>query len=372
MTGKGFVRHTYDRCLYYFQDPRTNELQAVVIIHVDDFLATYSDSFPIKILEELFTWGSVNKVTTETGATYRGKEITLKKFGTRFKYIVTQREFIEGMDGGRLPRGRAQREETLTSEEWSDFRSIAGSLQWLAGQCRPEIGPVVSLSNRGKDTTYKDLQRLFEAVAYLKETSDRGLVYQDLALNDETVFVTYTDSSFANAELKSQFGVCVFLSNKEVVKRPTPGTLVDWRSARSTRICRSTLAAEASAADEGADRAVFANICLSEIFTGEPSVKGLAQFDNLQVTDAKSLYDTVVAENPSVSDKRSLINIRSVQQSVRPKDFRWVPTVHMIADGLTKLDWKLTEEFSKTLQNPVLTLTQQVPKENFTSVKSQT
>eukprot|EP00439_Symbiodinium_sp_Y106_P045572 s1978_g5.t2 len=394
MTEQGFQRHTFDRCMYYYLDPATRELQAVVIIHVDDFLAAYNSSFPLHILENLFVWGSVTKVTTEQGATYRGKEITLKETNGRYRYYVTQKSFIDGMEGGRIPRGRGQQAESLTAQEWADFRSVAGSLQWLAGQCRPEIGPIVSLSNRGKETSYKDLHRLFETVDWLKRTSSRGLVYQDLAVNQESVFVTYTDSSFANADLKSQFGVCVFLSSPQVTRQPTPGTLVDWRSARSTRICRSTLAAEASAADEGADRAVFANMCLGEIVFGESALKGTTcrstlaaeasaadegadravfanmclgeivfgesalkgttRFDNIQVSDAKSLYDTVVAENPSVSDKRSLINIRSIQQSVKPKDFRWVPTEHMVADGLTKLDWKLTEQMSVFLQDPVL------------------
>eukprot|EP00439_Symbiodinium_sp_Y106_P083391 s216_g23.t1 len=95
-------------------------------------------------------------------------------------------------------------------------------------------------------------------------------------------------------------------------------------------------------------------MCLGEIVFGESALKGTTRFDNIQVSDAKSLYDTVVAENPSVSDKRSLINIRSIQQSVKPKDFRWVPTEHMVADGLTKLDWKLTEQMSVFLQDPVL------------------
>ena len=87
------------------------------------------------------------------------------------------------------------------------------------------------------------------------------------------------------------------------------------------------------------------------------------------MTDAKSLYDTVVAENPRVSDKRSLINIRSVQQCVKPEDFRWVPTNLMAADGLTKLDWKLTEVLNKFLRNPKLQLTDQVQKESKTSAK---
>ena len=41
----------------------------------------------------------------------------------------------------------------------------------------------------------------------------------------------------------------------------------------------------------------------------------------------------------------------------------------MAADGLTKLDWKLTEILNKFLRDPKLQLTDQVQKESKTSVK---
>ena len=370
MTEGGFTRHGFDRCLYYFFS-ENKELLAVVIIHVDDFLATYSEKFPVEVLEKMFVWGSITKVTPQQPATYRGKEITMVENNGRYKYHVTQKVFTDSMDSGKIPRGRSQQPERLDAAEWGEFRSVSGSLQWLAGQTRPELGPLVSLSNQGQETTYKDLQRLYAAADYAKETSDHGLVYQDVPLNRHSVFVTYTDSSFANAGVKSQYGVCVFLTSPSVVDRVEKASLVDWKSARSARVCRSTLAAEASAADEGSDRATFANLCLSELFTGEPAFKVHPQFLNLQVTDAKSLYDTVIAENPSVSDKRSLVNIRSVRQSVKPQDFRWVPTSLMLADALTKLDWKLCCQFSELLQNATLQLTDQSSKENKTSVRFQ-
>ncbi|OLP97211.1 hypothetical protein AK812_SmicGene20463 [Symbiodinium microadriaticum] len=366
----GFTRHGFDRCLYYFFS-ESKELLAVVIIHVDDFLATYSEKFPVEVLEKMFAWGSITKVTPQQPATYRGKEITMVENNGRYKYRVTQKVFTDSMDSGKIPRGRSQQPERLDTAEWGEFRSVSGSLQWLAGQTRPELGPLVSLSNQGQETTYKDLQRLYAAADYAKETSNHGLVYQDVPLNKYSVFVTYTDSSFANAGVKSQYGVCVFLTAPSVADRVEKASLVDWKSARSARVCRSTLAAEASAADEGSDRATFANLCLSELFTGEPAFKVHPQFLNLQVTDAKSLYDTVIAENPSVSDKRSLVNIRSVQQSVKPQDFRWVPTSLMLADALTKLDWKLCCQFSELLQNVTLQLTEQGSKENKTSVRFQ-
>ena len=103
MLERGFKRHSFDRCLYYYVGDG-NKLQAVVIIHVDDFLATYSESFPLHLLENMFVWGSITKVTTEEHAVYRGKEIRLHQEGSRFKYLVTQSEFIEGMEGGKIAR----------------------------------------------------------------------------------------------------------------------------------------------------------------------------------------------------------------------------------------------------------------------------
>ena len=159
-----------------------------------------------------------------------------------------------------------------------------------------------------------------------------------------------------------------------MVDYPTRATLIDWKTTRSTRVCRSTLAAEASAADEGADRMAFANLSLSELLYGEPTHKVGCKLNHLQVTDAKSLYDCVVAENPSVSDERSLINIQSVQEIVSPKQFHWVPTTLMRADALTKLDSRLLQEPSTLLQDPFLQLkdlTGSGPKKNFISDKSE-
>ena len=145
-------------------------------------------------------------------------------------------------------------------------------------------------------------------------------------------------------------------------------TVLDCRA--GARVCRSTLAAEASAADEGADRAAFANMCLSELLYGEPAFKVGCKLNGKHVVDAKSLYDCVVAENPNVSDKRSLVNIRSVQETVAPRDIHWVPTQLMHADGLTKLDSTLLQQFSGWLRDPfVQPRDQGEPKENTTSVK---
>ena len=56
----------------------------------------------------------------------------------------------------------------------------------------------------------------------------------------------------------------------------------------------------------------------------------------LLAVDCESLYDTVVSANPSLQDKRSLVNVKSIQEYVNQRRMRWIPTHIMMADGLTK------------------------------------
>ena len=215
----------------------------------------------------------------------------------------------------------------------------------------------MSLSNRGQLTSYLDLKRLYG--------------YQDIPISLTTNVLTYTDSSWANnLDLKSQYGVLVLLTPPQVSEVTSKATLIDWKTARSTRVCRSSLSSEASAADEGADRAAFSNMSLSELLLGQPAHRIGCKLQNLHAVDAKSLYDCIVQDNPNVTDKRSLINIRSVQETVSPKQVHWVPTHLMYADGLTKLDVHLMMQLGEWLQNPSVQLREgREPKKNFTSVK---
>ena len=96
----------------------------------------------------------------------------------------------------------AKADEHLTPEEWKEFRSISGSLQRLASHTRPELGPVVSLSNPGKDTNLQGPETaLRDSGLYMKATSRTGLTYQDVPLNRASALATFADSSWANADL---------------------------------------------------------------------------------------------------------------------------------------------------------------------------
>ena len=168
--------------------------------------------------------------------------------------------------------------------------------------------------------------------------------------------MSYNNASFANSphDLKSQFGVLVFATTTHVTSTPCLGLLLDWRSGKSARVCRSTLAAEAMAADEAVDRLHYMNLFLTEILTGRPAHKTKPALRMLHAVDAKSLYDSLIQESPQTSEKRTLVSIKSVQDSLDPDSIHWI----IRADGLTKLSSDLMSALHEWLKAPWVILRQ--------------
>ena len=181
----------------------------------------------------------------------------------------------------------------------------------------------------------------------------------DVPFTRDSVVLGYSDSSWANARKSgSQIGVLVGLTTPSVKTTMAPFTLLDWRSARSPRVCPSTLAAEATAADECADRLAYVNLFISELMYNQAAHRVGSRLATLQAVDAKSLFDAIMSENPSLNDKRTLVSIRAIQETISSKEIRWVPTRFQFGDGLTKTDDKLLEAFRRWLNMPLAVLTE--------------
>ena len=352
MTENNFYQHTFDRCFFMHRN-EDGRLDCALIVHVDDVMATYAESFNLDILKNLFSWGQVTLVDCKTPGQYRGKEITMLEEKGQICYKISQRDFIKHLDEGKLAPGRLQRDHALTEAEMKEFRSVVGCIQWLGGQSRPDVCASASLCHKSKDTSINELKSLYDTLSYLKSSTDDGIVFPAVPLNRSSVIVGMSDSSWANAaNFTSQYGTITMICPPQVKDATAYGMLVDWKSGRSTRVCRSTLAAEASAADESTDRACYVNLFVSEILNDKPAYRGAMSLEQLQVVDAKSLYDCLIAENPVTSDKRSMINVRSVQQVVKPSNVHWIPTRLMHCDGLTKLDKQLQNNLREWCKRP--------------------
>ena len=359
----GYVRHTLDHQLfYYFQKPPGGSeevLMSVLMVYVDDFLLAHDDRYDREHVLSLFTWGSKTELTTEESICFKGKQIHLKFDRQKNVYFLSlvQTAFIESMRGPQTKIPKSKFDQELATEDLSEMRSVAGSLQWVSGQTRPDVAATVSLSSRGQKTKYSDLAAMFEAVAHLQSTKHLGLNLFPVVLNETTHLLTLSDSSWANAEsFASQHGCLTLLAEPSIVERTGTALLLDFKSSRSPRICRSTLAAEASAADMSVDRTSFLNHMICEMFQRTPSYRLSHLLRSLHITDCRSLYDCICSENPNTEEKRTIISIRSTQQEVTREGCHWVPTQLMFADGLTKISKQLMESLINWLQMPWIQL----------------
>ena len=122
--------------------------------------------------------------------TFKGKEIHLRHDGKQYYVSLTQSSFIAGMQVGNV-RCKGRLEETLKPEDLPEYRSVAGCLQWLAGQTRPDIASTVSLCSKGTKSTYQDLQNMYNAVQHLHQSSEVGINMWPVALNAHTLVVSF-------------------------------------------------------------------------------------------------------------------------------------------------------------------------------------
>ncbi|CAK0893621.1 unnamed protein product [Prorocentrum cordatum] len=231
----------------------------------------------------------------------------------------------------------------LTRSEREDLESAVGSLQWLSGHTRPDLSAAVSLVQR-TDPELNDLRMAMKRVEYAHRTAQTGILIVRVDLS-RACFVSFADSSWANAPgLKTQIGALIFLADEVILTGPTSCTLLFHKSKRTPRVVRSTLAGEAIAQDLGVDYASYLSKFLSEMLTGRPAGRHPPIFEVITATDCKSLYDALH----------------------QFKNVRWIPTTHMIADGMTKEDPKLRENLTEFLADPVLSLVESIACEELT------
>jgi hypothetical protein len=123
---------------------------------------------------------------------------------------------------------------------FTDFRSHRAKVSWIY-HTRPEVCNFANTSAQVTEHTFSPANvKSFNAVlANLRKTADRKLLFQNLDINPVRI-VAYSDASFANsADLSSQLGFAIFLSD---ASRKCNG--INYRSYKSRRVTRSVLGSE--------------------------------------------------------------------------------------------------------------------------------
>ena len=347
----GFVQSTLDRAVFMYY--RKGRLILVLGAHVDDLIGAGKPKEADEILDEIkktFDFGSWSDSRTDETLEYGGKQIV--RDGE--KVILTQKKFILASSTTKIPKWRsATPNAPLLPQEHTELHSLGGCLHWLVGQSRPDLAAATSLYMSGQPTVH-NLTQLNKLALEAQSTADWGLTFLPVPLS-EARWVAFSDSSWANAsELKSQAGYMVFIAGKNVDSlEGDVASLVDWRSHRIKRQCRSTLASETMAMDAAVDSAIFAREFMAEILVEayNPLQSGRlpSNFMPLEaVTDCRSLFDILVKDGPlsSTQEKRLAIDIGGLKETATEVDpdgerlnevFKWIDTNHQLADHLTKV-----------------------------------
>jgi len=352
----GFVSSTLD-VMFFLCRNSVGCLIAAIIVHVDDFFVIYNQyEFDIFIVKNLFSWGSIREWSKEAGfdnVVFLAKQLTVFTRQGERAIRIHHEDYIASTPVRRVSKARREDPASLNGSEVTEMLSCIGSLQYLSSSLRMDLAAGVSLCQR-KSPTAQDLADLMEQLNWARETKEMGLVFRGHDLARSAVY-SYGDSSYANApDLKSQTGLICCIGDTRALTGESPCCAVDHRSARTTRVCRSTLAAEAASADDAVDHGLYTAYHWSEMLNGTKATAKPTRAPSVNlysVTDCKSLYDAVTKENSSCTEKRTLISLCSIREAVSSR-MRWAPTHLQHADGLTKTDKSLRQRFLHWMQWP--------------------
>ena len=131
--------------------------------------------------------------------------------------------------------------------------------------------------------------------------------------------------------------------------------VLDFRSHRIPRVCRSSYAAETLSAEEGMDAAELLRGFVAEArgydVSGKDAYLQVARVSLVGVTHAKDTYDRITSDTGFGSQKSLMFTVANMRQQLkRPNtSYRWTATSNMFVDAGTKL--MDTSHLRQTLAN---------------------
>ena len=325
-------------------------MKGILVTHVDDIEGGVHPEF----VEQAFHRSSKAlefATNHDREFVFRGHEVKQRAEG---HIDICMRNYALSAKGTHISKvRRAQLESSLTEEEFQTFQSRAGELGWLARQLRCDRVYENGVVQRAKgDACVGDLGRLKQYLAQAKRGADFRLRYWSDVNLREAVLILLADPGHASGtperdeimRYRSVGGYFVLVGNKEILEdKPARANVLTFYSGQTKRVCRSTLAAEASHLAEAVECGDWCACLLEEALTGDSNLKDwpsvIQRRVRVYVTDARSVYDYLQKDATSTStDKRMAIEGALLRETVRQPNalVRWIDGVQNIANVLTK------------------------------------
>ncbi|CAE8702081.1 unnamed protein product [Polarella glacialis] len=349
-----FVELACCKATFILVDPRTSLVEVIVCLHVDDgFVVGRAGGTLFETAKD-----NMNKVFNikewiclqEQETDYLGYKVRQDK---NFEIHVKPMEFDK--------EASKEAEREVTDSERHDLLSLVMRLAWPARHCMPQVLYGVSYAaqtvRKAVVRTIKEANKLLEFARHEAEGGRAELHFKAIDLTCPRV-ITPFDASFANEDGgKSQAGYVTIVTDDRVLTQEAVGNLVEFGSNKIHRVVRSTMAAESAALSIALDKQLYVRMLLEALLYGERSfspewkehmtIPGMVMAQTRtkefcvtgnMVTDAKSLYDHLSKTGNLPSERQVMLDLLAAKEleEAGVTQIRWVPSVHQLADALTK------------------------------------
>lgn len=216
------------------------------------------------------------------------------------------REYHENFRTVAVPIARRKKPESpLCPAEQKQLRAILGSLQWLVTQLRFDMGFQLS-TLQGEAATVGTLIKVNQLVKKFQENKTLGVTFKPLNLSGSGLLVVAPSlgnvlqsggvGDEAMERVFSQASYFVLVADADLLAgREGDFAVLDARSHRLARVCRSTFGAELYSTEEAFDVGIYCRGVLAEVRGHSLKSKLVdAAIDTVPltvVTDAKDVFD---------------------------------------------------------------------------------
>ena len=320
MINGNFKRSAVDPALYikYGVD---NQVVCILLCHVDDFIYGGLDK-EVSNLEELIEKHFQIREIESNSFMYCGFYINITDVDNGFEITYSQPGKIPNIKEIKIEQS-GQLSPCSKNEE-RQYRSLLGALQWHANSTRPDLSFGVSkLLGETNSLTVKHCT-LANKLLRKAKASDPAVIRCKRLMNSLQLNV-YTDASFANLrDMGSQRGCIGFIGDGNTFN------LLEYKSNKIKKICRSTFAAELLACNAAIDHALLYKSILD--------VFGLSITSLTICTDNKGLRDNLTSVVSRCEERNLRIELAYLRETLSENGckIKWVSSSEQWADGLTK------------------------------------
>lgn len=326
----GLIRTNHDKCLY-FKHNSSKELEALLMMHTDDFLnANKNQSTKDQIINALKMKYDIKDTTDENQ--YLGMNIftSAKKNSIGISaYINRLLKDYEMEKCNPVTTPTTQILNPPTDEQFDPifaqgvpYRSIVGKLAWIANTCRPDIAFVTNMLARAVCKPSEEHYKVaIKTLRYLSGTKFLGQVYTNNSTSLD--LEVYADADLAGRNDRYSTAGFIVLLNKQ---------LLSWKSKTIRNIVVSTTEAEISAVQMAAREVQYLRGLINEIIPNGICTPIKIYNDNLIAVKAFN-EEITQARTAHLDIKLKHVREMIMNQVIQVEHIR---TTENIADMLTK------------------------------------